>query len=106
MKKKELEREKELIEKEKKEEEKKIKEMEEKKIALKKCKRTITNEFSKGMFKIINKFSKEEQKWLESIDDPKIQNKLSNLKHKLESLFDALFQNENILNKILLQKKI
>ena len=100
MKKKELEREKELIEKEKKEEEKKIKEMEEKKIALKKCKRTITNEFSKGMFKIINKFSKEEQKWLESIDDPKIQNKLSNLKQKLESLFDVLFQNENILNKI------
>ena len=101
MKKKELEREKELIEKEKKEEEKKIQEMEQKKIALKKCKRSITNEFSKGMFKIINKFSQEEQKWLESIDDdPKIQNKLSNLKQKLETLFDVLFKNENILNKI------
>ena len=100
MKKKELEREKELIEKEKKEEEKKIQEMEQKKIALKKCKRSITSEFSKGMFKIINKFSQEEQKWLESIDDPKIQNKLSNLKQKLETLFDVLFKNENILNKI------
>ena len=100
MKKKDLERQKELIEKEKKEEEKKIKEMEQMKLALKKCKRSLTNEFSKGMFKIISKFSKEEQKWLESINEPKIQNKINNLKKKLETLFDELFESEKIKDKI------
>ena len=100
MKKKNLEREKELLEKEKKEEEKKIKEMDLMKLALKKCKRSMTSEFSKGMFKIINKFSKEEQTWLESINEPKIQNKITYLKQKLEPLFDELFQKEKIIDKM------
>ena len=100
MKRKNLEREKELIEKEKKEEEKKIQEIENMKIAIKNCKRSMNNELSKGIFKIIGKFKKEEEKWLESINEPKIQNKINNLKKKLELLFDELFENEKILDKI------
>jgi CheY-like chemotaxis protein len=100
MKKKNLEREKELIEKEKKEEEKKIQEIENMKIAIKNCKRSMNNELSKGMFKIIGKFKKEEQKWLESINEPKIKNKINNLKKKLEQLFDKLFENEKIIDKM------
>ena len=61
-------------------------EMENMKIAIKNCKRSLNNEFSKGIFKIIGKFKKEEQKWLESINEPKIQNKINNLKQKLEAL--------------------
>ena len=100
MKRKNLEREKELIEKEKKEEERKIQEIENMKIAIKNCKRSMNNELSKGIFKIIGKFKKEEEKWLESINEPKIQNKINNLKKKLELLFDELFENEKILDKI------
>ena len=95
-----LEREKELLEKEKKEEERKIQEMENMKIAIKNCKRSLNNEFSKGIFKIIGKFKKEEQKWLESINEPKIQNKINNLKQKLEALFDELFISEKIIDKM------
>jgi len=100
IKKRNLEREKELLEKEKKEEERKIQEMENMKIAIKNCKRSLNNEFSKGIFKIIGKFKKEEQKWLESINEPKIQNKINNLKQKLEALFDELFISEKIIDKM------
>ena len=100
MKRKNLEREKDILEKEKKDEEKKIQEIENMKIAIKNCKRSMNNELSKGMFKIIGKFKKEEEKWLESINEPKIQNKINNLKQKLELLFDELFENEKILDKI------
>ena len=51
------------------------------------------------MFKIINKFVKEE-KWLDYIKAPKNQNKINNLKHKLEILFDEVFENEKIVEKI------
>ena len=100
IKRKNLEREKELLEKEKKEEEKKIQELEKMKLAIKDCKRSLNNELSKGMFKIIGKFQNEEQKWLDSINEPKIQNKIANLKQKLELLFDELFSNEKIISKI------
>ena len=52
------------------------------------------------MFKIINKFVKEEEKWLDYIKAPKNQNKISNLKQKLEILFDEVFENEKIVEKI------
>ena len=100
MKRKELEREKELLEKEQKEKERLVEELKKKEEAIKNCKKSLSKEFSKGMFKIINKFSKEEEKWLESIKDPKIQNKISILKQKLEILFDELFESEKILEKI------
>ena len=100
IKRKNLEREKELLEKEKKEEEKKIQELEKMKLAIKDCKRSLNNELSKGIFKIIGKFQNEEQKWLDSINEPKIQNKIANLKQKLELLFDELFSNEKIISKI------
>jgi len=100
IKRKNLEREKELLEKEKKEEEKKIQELENMKLAIKDCKRSLNNELSKGIFKIIGKFKNEEQKWLDSINEPKIQNKIANLKQNLELLFDELFSNEKIISKI------
>ena len=100
MKKRDIEREKELLEKQKKEEERQIEELKKKEEALKKCRRSLTKEFSKGMFKIISKFSEEEKKWVESINQPEIQNKITNLKQKLEILFDELFQYEKILEKI------
>ena len=100
MKKRDIEREKELLEKQKKEEERKIEELKKKEEAIKKCKRSLTKEFSKGMFKIISKFSEEEKKWLESINQPEIQNKLKILKERLEILFDELFKNEKIIEKI------
>ena len=59
-------------------------EIENMKIALKNCKPSIKNELSKGMFKIIGKFKKEEQTWLKSINEPKIKNEINNLKQKLE----------------------
>ena len=100
MKKRELERERQLLEKEQQEKERQIQEIEKQKEAIKQCKRSLTSEFSRGMFKIINKFSQEEKKWLESIKEQKIQNKINNLKQKLEPLFDELFENEKILEKI------
>ena len=99
MKRKELEREKELLEKEQKEKERLVEELKKKEEAIKNCKKSLSKEFSKGMFKIINKFSKEEEKWLESIKDPKIQNKISILKQKLEILLDELFESEKLLKK-------
>ena len=100
MKKRDYEREKQLLEKEQQEKERQIQEIEKQKEAIKQCKRSLTSEFSRGMFKIINKFSQEEKKWLESIKEQKIQNKINNLKQKLEPLFDELFENEKILEKI------
>ena len=100
MKKRDFEREKQLLEKEQQEKERQIQEIEKQKEAIKQCKRSLTSEFSRGMFKIINKFSQEEKKWLESIKEQKIQNKINNLKQKLEHLFDELFQNEKIFEKI------
>lgn len=61
MKRKELEREKELLEKEQKEKERLVEELKKKEEAIKNCKKSLSKEFSKGMFKIINKFSKEEE---------------------------------------------
>ena len=100
MKQREIEREMQLEEKNKREEEKRIEELKQKEEAIKQCKRSLTKEFSKGMFKIIKKFSEEEKKWLDSINEPGIQKKLTNLKQKLELLFDELFKSEKIIEKI------
>ena len=94
------EREIELLEKQRKEEERKKEELNKKEEAIKKCNRALTKEFSKGMFQIINNFSEKEKKWLESINSPEIQKKLTYLKQKLENLFDELFKSEKIIEKI------
>jgi len=94
-----IQREKELLEKEQKEKERQIQEIEKQKEAIKQCKKSLHSELSKGMFKTINKFS-QEQKWLESIKEEKIQNKINALKQKLELLFDELFENEKVFSKI------
>ena len=96
----EIEREKELMERQKKEEERQIEELQKKEEAIRQCKKSINNEFSKGFFKIINKFTVEEKKWLDSINEPEIQNKINNLKQKLEILFEELFKSEKIIEKM------
>ena len=96
----EIEREKELMERQKKEEERQIEELQKKEEAIRQCKKSINNEFSKGFFKIINKFTVEEKKWLDSINEPEIQNKINNLKQKLEILFEDLFKSEKIIEKM------
>ena len=72
MKRRDLEREKELIEKEKKERYRQDELIRQKKEALLKCKESLSNEFSKGIIKCITKFSKEEKVWLENLNEPEI----------------------------------
>ena len=50
------------MERQKKEEERQIEELQKKEEAIRQCKKSINNEFSKGFFKIINKFTVEEKK--------------------------------------------
>jgi len=96
----ELERQKKLIEQEQEEKNKRIEELKQKEEDLKKCKDSLTKEFSKGMFQIIKEFYDEEKKWLENLEDPEIKDKINNLKNKLDILFNELFENEKIMEKI------
>ena len=95
-----IERERELLEKEQKEKEKQIEDLMKKEEALQNCKKSLNKAFSKGIFKIIKKFTKEEKKWLDSLEQPELKNKINNLKQKLELLFEELFEHEKILEKI------
>ena len=52
------------------------------------------------MYQIIKEFCDEEKKWLDNLEDPEIKNKINNLKNKLEILFNELFENEKIMEKI------
>ena len=96
----ELERQKKLIEQEQEEKNKRIEELKQKEEDLKKCKDSLEKELSKGMFQIIKEFYDEEKKWLDNLEDPEIQNKINNLKNKLEILFNELFENQKIMEKI------
>ena len=100
MKRRDLEREKELIEKEKKERYRQDELIRQKKEALLKCKESLSNEFSKGIIKCITKFSKEEKVWLENLNEPEIQTKIDNLKNRLDDLFDELYKQEKIIEKM------
>ena len=101
LKRKEVERQKELLAKEQLEKEKQIEEIMKKEEAIKNCKKSLNKTFSKGIFKIIKNFAKEEKKWLDaSLEQPEIKNKIINLKQKLELLFDELFEHEKVLEKI------
>ena len=100
LKRREIEREKELLEKEQKEKQKQIEEIMLKQEAIKNCKKSLNKAYSKGIFKIIRNFAKEEKKWLDSLDQPEIKNKITNLTQKLEILFDELYEHEKILEKL------
>ena len=96
----ELEKQKKLIEQEQEEKNKRIEELKQKEEDLKKCKDSLKQELSKGMYQIIKEFCDEEKKWLDNLEDPEIKNKINNLKNKLEILFNELFENEKIMEKI------
>ena len=94
------EREKQLLEKEQEEKEAKMRQMEKEKEAIEKCKASLQNEFSESMLEIFNKFEEEQEKWINSLDEPEIKVKIENLKEQLDVLFDKLFESENIMQKI------
>lgn len=99
-KKREIEKEKEKIEEQRREKEKEIEEIKKKEVMYEQCKKFLSDEFYRNILNIINNFYKEEDKWLNSLFDKRIQEKLDIIKKKIPSLFNELFQNENIIEKI------
>ena len=99
-KRKQFEREKRLLEKEQEEKEAKMRQMEKEKEAIEKCKASLQNEFTESMLEIVNKFEEEEERWINSLDEPEVRVKIDNLKEQLDILFDKLFKSENIMQKI------
>jgi adenylate kinase family enzyme len=100
MKKRELENEKKLLEKEQQEKELQIMKIEREKESIEKSREILSNEFTESIFEIVNNFSKEEEKWIDSLQGPEIENKISKLKAQLDNLFDILFENEKVMRKI------
>ena len=90
----------ELREKERKEQEKKLEENRKKQEAITKCKESLSSEYTQGILKAMRKFNEEEEKWLNSLNDPNIQTKLNMMKKRLYSLFQELFQNQGIQEKM------
>ena len=95
-----FEREKQLLEKERQEREEKLRQMEKEKEAIEKCKASLDNEFTESMLEIFNKFEEEQERWINTLDEPEIKVKICNLKEELNLLFDKLFEYENIMQKI------
>ena len=95
-----IEREKRLLEKEEEEQKEKMRQLEEERKAVEKCKESLENEFSEGIVDIIENFSKEEEKWINSLQTDEIEAKIIQLKEELNILFDKLFEYENIMEKI------
>jgi hypothetical protein len=100
MKKREYENEKKLLEKEQKEKELEIARIQREKESIEKSREILSNEFTESIFEIINKFSEEEEKWIDSLQGPEIENKISKLKEQLDNLFDTLYENEKVVKKI------
>ena len=100
MKKREYENEKKLLEKEQKEKELEIERIQREKESIEKSREILSNEFTESIFEIINKFSEEEEKWIDSLQVPEIENKISKLKEQLDNLFDILYENEKVVKKI------
>ena len=95
-----MERERQWMQKEQEEQERKMKQIEEEKLAIQKCKESLENEFTEGILEIINHFSSEEEKWLYSFHGPEIDERIKILKEELNTLFDKLFKNEQVMKKI------
>jgi len=99
-KKKELEREKELAEKEQQRQKKEIEENQKKLKAIYEIKHSLNSQFTQSLFKAIRNFSKEEEKWLNSLNEKIIQQRLTLLKKKLEVLFQKLYEFQKIEEKM------
>ena len=89
-----------LLENKREEEIKKLAEINERNKIIERCKEFLQVEFSKNILEIENNFTKEEEKWLNSISDTIIQNKINILSKDIELLFDKLFLTEIIKQKI------
>jgi hypothetical protein len=98
---KDLEREKELFEIEKKKQEEEIEQNKRAQEAILKCKETLNDEFTKGIFQAMRNYYVEEEKWLNKLNDENIQKKLSIYKKKLIILFKELYQYEKINGKMI-----
>jgi predicted nucleic acid-binding Zn-ribbon protein len=72
MKKREYENEKKLLEKEQKEKELEIARIQREKESIEESREILSNEFTESIFEIINKFSEEEEKWINSLQGPEI----------------------------------
>ena len=91
-----LENEKKLLEQKQKEEQRKIQEIQERQIAINQCEKYLSEEF---MICIMNSFKEYEikaEKWIKQITKTEIENR----KKEFCDLFQKLFVNENIQNKI------
>jgi len=100
MKRREYENEKKLLEKEQQEKELQMMQIEREKESIENSRKILSNEFTESIFEIVNNFSEEEEKWLDTLQDPVIEKKISKMKDQLENLFDILFENEKIIRKI------
>ena len=100
MKKREYENEKKLLEKEQQEKELQMIQIEREKESIENSRKILSNEFTESIFEIVNNFSEEEEKWIDSLQGPVIENKISKLKDHLEDLFDKLYENEQVIKKI------
>ena len=95
-----IEREQELIRKKKEEQEEQMRKIEKEREDIEKCKEALEMQFTESIFEIMKNFSKEEEKWINSLIGPELDYKFTNLKNKLADLFDKLFISENIMKKI------
>ena len=96
----ELERERELIEKERIKREKEIEENNRQQEAIRQCKETLNNEYTKSILKALKEYHNEEEKWLNSLSDKNIQNKLKLYTENLNPLFQDLYINQKIGEKL------
>ena len=87
-------------EKRKNEELKKLEEIKKKEEEIQKCKDFLSDKFSSSVLKTINNFYKDREKWLDRLNDKKLDTKMDNLKKELSNLFNKLFDKEEVLNKI------
>ena len=95
-----IEKEQELIRKKQEEQEEQMKKIEKEREDIEKCKEALEMQFTESIFEIMKNFSKEEEKWINSLIGPELDYKFTNLKNKLSDLFDKLFISENIMKKI------
>ena len=96
----ECEKEKDILKQEQEEEEKRIEKIEKEKEAIEICRQSLSNEFLESIADIENNFFKEEEKWINSLNVPEVEEKIKILKDELDNLFDQLFELENIMNKM------
>ena len=98
---KDIERERRLLLKEQEEQREKMRKIEEENIEIEKCKESLANEYNQSIFEIVEKFYKEQENWLNSLQGPEIEAKIGNLKEKLNILFDKLFDIEKVMESTL-----